>query len=60
MYYKKGLATEALESLIEKNPRDRYLANVNPKNLNSIKFFKKNKFKLVQYTFELEKNNIFN
>ncbi len=33
--------------------KKRYLANVSPKNKNSINFFKKNKFRLIQYTFEL-------
>lgn len=56
IYQSQGVANKALEILIQKNPRDRYLANVNPKNLNSIKFFKKNNFKLIQYTFELEKS----
>ena len=55
-YFSKGFANKALELLIQKNPRDRYLANVNPKNIRSIKFFKKNGFKLIQYTFELGKN----
>jgi len=43
----------ALNELISRNPRKRYLANVNPKNKKSIKFFKNNNFKLIQYTFEL-------
>jgi len=55
-YHNRGFANNAIELLIQKNPRGRYLANVNPKNLNSIKFFKKNNFKLIQYTFELERN----
>ena len=55
-YHNMGIANKALELLVEKNPQERYLANVNPKNSNSIKFFKKNNFKLIQYTFELEKN----
>lgn len=42
----------ALNELIERNPCERYLANVNPKNKKSIKFFKNNNFKLIQYTFE--------
>lgn len=53
----KGLGKTALHLLIKANPRPRYLANVNPKNLNSIKFFKKNRFKLIQYTYELISNN---
>ncbi len=56
IYHNMGIGNKALELLIEKNPQERYLANVNPKNSNSIKFFKKNNFKLIQYTFELEKN----
>lgn len=44
----------ALELLVKKNPRSRYLANVNPKNTVSSKFFKKNGFKLIQHTYELE------
>ena len=55
-FHGKGFATYALELLINKNPRSRYLANVNPKNLRSTKFFKKNNFKLIQHTYELEKN----
>ena len=43
-----------METLIKKHPRERYLANVNPKNKKSVNFFKKNSFKLIQYTFELE------
>lgn len=54
-YQRSGFADKALQILMKKNPRDRYLANVNPKNLRSINFFKKNNFKLIQYTFELEK-----
>ena len=42
----------ALNELLKKNPRKRFLANVNPKNKKSISFFKNNGFKLIQYTFE--------
>ena len=31
---------DRLNSLIEKNPKKRYIANINPKNKNSINFFK--------------------
>jgi len=51
----KGIGFTALELLMEKNPRTRYLANVNPKNKKSIRFFKNNGFKLIQHTYELEK-----
>ena len=50
----KLIGQKTLEMLMEKNPRKRYLANVSPKNKKSIVFFKKNGFKLIQYTFELE------
>ncbi len=55
-FQNKGLGMEAMKLLIEKNPRRRYLANVNPKNLKSAKFFKKFDFKLIQHTYELEFN----
>ena len=49
----KGYEEIALEILMDKNPRDRYIANCNPKNKKLISFWKKNKFKLVQYSYEL-------
>ena len=54
-FHGEGFATDAMKLVIDKNPRTRYLANVNPKNIRSTKFFKKNNFKLIQYTYELEK-----
>lgn len=42
----------ALSALIKRNPQKKYLANVSPKNLKSKRFFEKNGFKLIQYTFE--------
>ncbi len=51
----QNIGTKALKLLIMKNPKKRILANINPKNKKSIKFFEKNDFKLIQYTFELEK-----
>ena len=48
------IGKKVLKMIIQKNPRKRYLANINPKNTKSINFFKKNHFKLIQYTFELE------
>ena len=56
-YQKKGFAGIALNLIMKKNPRTRFLANVNPKNLDSLNFFKKNGFKLIQYTFEKEITN---
>lgn len=54
-FHGKNIGRESLIKFMEMNPRKRYLANVNPKNINSQKFFKKNNFKLIQNTFELEK-----
>ena len=50
----KGLGQKSLKLLMKLNPRNRYLANVSQKNKNSIQFFKKNKFKQIQNTYELE------
>lgn len=50
----KGIGHTALNLLIKKNPRDRYLANVSPKNKKSIRFFKNNGFRLIQHTYALE------
>ena len=51
----KQLENIALRKMIQKNPKKRYLANVNPQNKKSMRFFKDNGFKLIQYTFELSK-----
>jgi hypothetical protein len=48
----KNLGKSALEILMEKNPKKRYLANVSPKNTKSQKFFLGRGFKLIQYTYE--------
>ena len=53
----RGIGSCALKMLIEKNHNLRYLANINPKNKESIKFFKKNGFKLIQYTYEITNLN---
>ena len=47
---------ESLIILMKKNPRKRYLANVNPNNKKLISFWKKNNFFLVSYSYELDKN----
>ena len=54
-FQNKQIGNIALRKLIQKNPKKRYLANVNPKNKKSIRFFKNSGFKLIQYTFELSK-----
>ena len=53
----KGVGKYALNILMKKNPRKRFIANVNPKNKNSAKFFRQNGFKLIQHTYELEERN---
>ena len=50
----KGLGRKSLELLMKLNPRNRYLANVSPKNKKSAQFFQKKQFKLIQHTYELE------
>ena len=50
-----GIGRMVLEEIMKMNPRSRYLANVSPKNNKSSNFFKKNGFKLIQYTYELTK-----
>ena len=52
-YQGKNIGNDALKELIRKNPRERYLANVNPKNKKSSVFFKNNNFKLIQHTYEM-------
>ena len=54
-FQNKKIGNTALCELIQKNPKKRYLANVNPKNKKSIQFFNNYGFKLIQYTFELSK-----
>lgn len=48
----KGIGTEALKLFMKMVSKPRYLANINPKNFESINFFKKNGFKLIQHTYE--------
>ena len=49
-----GIGTTALKLVMKKNPKKGYLANINPKNKKSVEFFKKNNFKILQYTYELK------
>ena len=53
----RGIGVKALKLLMEKNPRSRYLANINPKNKKSVQFFKNNGFNLIQHTYELKKKS---
>ncbi len=52
-FQSKGIGKKSLEELIKKNPRKKFYANVNPKNLKSIQFFEDFGFKLIQQAYEL-------
>ena len=45
---------KVLEEVITKFTRKKYFVNLNPRNKKMINFYKKNGFKLVYFTFELE------
>jgi RimJ/RimL family protein N-acetyltransferase len=48
-----GVGKWAIKEIMRLHPRPRYLANINPKNKRSIKFFKRLGFKLCQETYAL-------
>ena len=52
-YHKAELQKIIINLVMEQNPASRYLANISPKNKDKINFFKKNGFKIVQFTYEL-------
>ena len=52
----KNLGGIIMSQLIQNNPRERYLANVSPKNKISEIFFKSHGFKFIQKTYELIPN----
>ena len=47
------IRSKVLKMIIKKNPRNRYLININPRNKNMKNFIKNKGFKLIQHTFEL-------
>jgi len=49
----EGFFLESLEIIIKKNPRKRFLLNISPKNKKLKRIVEKNKFKLIQHTYEL-------
>ena len=49
-----GIQKKVLEEVITKFTRKKYFVNLNPKNKKMINFYKKNGFKLIYFTFELE------
>lgn len=52
----KRLVKRILKLFIHYNPRNRYTVNIKLENSDAINFFKRLGFKLIQYTFEFEKN----
>lgn len=57
-FQKKKIGTKILEIMFRENGNLRYLANVSPINSESQKFFIKNGFKLIQYTYEFDLRNV--
>jgi RimJ/RimL family protein N-acetyltransferase len=55
-FHGKGIGGKVLEVLLVLHPRERYLANINPANTESIEFFAKQGFRLIQKTFEFVPN----
>ena len=53
-YHSKGYGSQAIKLLMEKHPRDRYLANMNPENYKSSGMFMKLGFKHIQDTYVYE------
>ena len=50
-FQKHGYGQQALKLLMAENPRDYYLANINPQNEKSIDFFNRNNFNPYQFTY---------
>ena len=49
----KGLGKKAIKALMKRHPRKRFLANINPRNTNSIGMFEDMGFRHIQNTYEL-------
>lgn len=56
--WKEKFVEMAIRLLIEKNQKEKYLININPKNKKMLNFFKNKGFQLIQYTYELDFKNI--
>lgn len=52
------ILSDSIKILMVKNPKSRYLVNVSPKNLLLLKLLKKQRFKLLQQTYELRVKHI--
>lgn len=57
-FFNDELRKHIMNLIMKKNPRQRFLGNVSPKNKKGIRFLENNDFKLVQYTFELIDRNL--
>ncbi|PBO85612.1 MAG: N-acetyltransferase [Thaumarchaeota archaeon] len=55
-FQEKKIGSKVLELIIEQNGPGRYLANISPNNKKSIQFFKNQKFRLIQHTYEFIKS----
>lgn len=51
----EGIGKKAVQLLMKKNPRSRYLANIAPKNIQQQKFFEKLGFSCLEYIYEITK-----
>ena len=49
--------SKVLKMIIKKNPRNRYLININPRNTKMKKFLKNEGFELIQHTYEVSKKD---
>lgn len=47
-----GIGSQALEMFLSQNPREKYIANINPENIPSIDFFTKHGFKPKEIIFQ--------
>lgn len=53
-HHGRGLGKKAIKALMKRHPRGRYLANINPRNDNSIAMFEGMGFRHIQNTYELD------
>jgi len=52
------IRSKVLKMIIRKNPRNRYLININPRNTSLRNFLKNEGFKLIQHTYEIPKKSV--
>ena len=49
------IRSKVLNMIIKKNPRNRYMININPRNTSLRNFLKNEGFELIQHTYEISK-----